>query len=147
MSHRKFLNVDLEDWVYGTIDKYQEGESWKSAWTETYRAIGGTSRSGGEKSCPMMAARTLYEYGRLENRNLSFKECKTSDLWHHSRNGTYAILATRLLRANSRVNKTTLWRGIQNAVWRDVAAEPARTDQGAAALTFQLWHLHLIKCC
>ena len=145
MSHRIFLKVDLEDWVYGTIDKCQQGESWRSAWIETYRAIGGVSVSSGEKHCPMMAARTLFEYGRLKNRSLSFTECRISDLWHYSRNGTYAILATRLLHTDSSMDKNTLWRRIQHAVVNEVGAIPAGSDQGGAALTFQLWHLDLIK--
>ena len=93
----------------------------------------------------MIAARTLYEYGRLKNSGLSFKDCEIPELWNHSRNGTYAIVATRLLRADSSLNKNTLWREIQRAVRREVGEEPAGLDQGGPTLTFQLWHLGLIE--
>ena len=73
----------------------------------------------------MMAARTLYELGRLKNGGLSFRDCEIPELWNHSRNGTYAILATRLLRANPHLSKTSLWREIQQAVRREVGDEPA----------------------
>ena len=76
MPHRVFYNVDLAVWVYGTIEKCRQGESWRPAWIETYREIGGVSETSGEKSCPMMAARTLYEYGRLKNGGLPFRECE-----------------------------------------------------------------------
>ena len=145
MSHRVFYNVDLAAWVYGTIEKCLQGEAWRPAWIETYRVIGGVSESSGKKPCPMIAARTLYEYGRLKNSGLPFKECEMPELWNHSRNGTYAILATRLLRADSSLNKNTLWREIQRAVRREVGEEPADSNQGGPTLTFQLWHLGLIR--
>ena len=99
----------------------------------------------GEQLRPMIAARTLYEYGRLKNGGVPFRECEIPDLWNHSRNGTYAILATRLLRADSSLNKNSLWREIQRAVRREVGEEPADSNQGGPTLTFQLWHLGLIK--
>ena len=145
MSHRVFYNVDLAAWVYGTIEKSLQGKAWRPAWIETYRAIGGVSESSGKKPCPMIAARTLYEYGRLKNSGLPFKEWEIPELWNHSRNGTYAILATRLLRVDSGLNKNTLWREIQRAVRREVGEEPAGSNQGGPTLTFQLWHLGLIE--
>ena len=107
MPHRVFYNVDLAAWVYGTVEKHRQGVSWQSAWVGTYREIGGVSKTSGEKVCPMMAARTLYELGRLENGGLPFRDCEISELWNHSRNGTYAILATRLLRAKPHLRKTS----------------------------------------
>ena len=144
MPHRVFHNVDLAAWVYGTIEKCLQGESWRPAWIKTYRDIGGVSESVGEKSCPMIAARTIYEYGRLENGELPFRECEIPELWNHSRNGTYAILATRLLRADANLNKTSLWLEIQRALRREVGDEPAGSNQGGPTLAFQLWHLGLI---
>ena len=143
MPHRVFYSVDLAAWVYRTIEKHRQGTSWPRAWVETYREIGGATSSG-EKVCPMMAARTLYELGRLKNGGLSFRDCEIPELWNHSRNGTYAILATRLLRANPHLSKTSLWREIQQAVRREVGDEPARTNQGGPMLAYQLWHLGLI---
>ena len=60
--HQMFYNIDLTAWLYGTIQKHRQGESWHSAWVETYREIGGVSETSGEKRCPMIAARTLYEF-------------------------------------------------------------------------------------
>ena len=74
MPHRVFYTVDLAAWVYGTIEKCRQGESWRPAWIKTYREIEGVSENNGKKSCPMVAARTLYEYGRLKNGGLPFRE-------------------------------------------------------------------------
>ena len=144
MFYRNFFKVDLVKWVYGTVDKYQHGESWGQAWPETYREIGGLSESVGLKGCPMEAAKTLYEHGRLKNGGIPFRDCVIPELWKASKNGTYAILATRLLRENPSLSKTELWREIQRAVRREVGEEPAGSDQGGPKLTFQLWHLGLI---
>ena len=144
MSNRNFWKVDLVKWVYGTVDKYQRGKSWGDAWLETYREIGGLSESVGRKVCPRVAANTLYEHGRLKNGGIPFRDCVIPELWEASKNGTYAILATRLLRENPSLSKTELWREIQRAVRREVGEEPAGSDQGGPKLTFQLWHLGLI---
>lgn len=144
MPHRVFYNVDLAAWVYGTIEKHRQGVSWPAAWFGTYEDIGGVSRSIGTKGCPMTAARTLYEFGRIKNGGMPFRDCDILELWNLSKNGTYAILATRLLHANSDLSKASLWREIQQTVRRDVGEEPARTDQGATRLTYQLWHLGLV---
>ena len=145
MPHRVFYNVDLAAWVHGTIEKCRQGESWRPAWIKTYREIGGVSKNSGKKSCPMVAARTLYEYGRLKNGGLPFRECEIPELWNQSRNGTYAILATRLLRADSSLNKNSLCREIRRAVRSEVGEGLAGLDEDGPRLTFQLWQLGLIK--
>ena len=81
----------------------------------------------GKMPCPL-AAQTLYEFGRLKEGGLPFRDCEISELWTRSRNGTYAILATRLLRANPQLNKTSLWLEIQQAVRREVGDEPAGSN-------------------
>ena len=144
MPHQIFYKIDLTAWLYGTIQKRRQGDSWQSAWVETYREIGGVSKTSGEKHCPMIAARTLYEFGRIKNCGLPFRHCEILELWNHSRNGTYAILATRLLRANPHMSKTLLWSEIQQTVRREVGDQPARTNQGGPSLTYHLWHLGLI---
>jgi len=144
MPHRIFYNVDLAAWVYGTIEKHRQGVSWPDAWFETYEDIGGVSTSSGTKGCPKTAARTLYELGRIKNGGMPFRACDILELWNLSRNGTYAILATRLLRANPGLSKASLWREIQRTVRREVGEEPARTNQGGPTLAYQLWHLGLI---
>ena len=113
MPHQIFYNIDLAAWVYGTIPKPRKALSWHSAWVETHREIGGVSKTSGEKHCPMIAARTLYEMGRIKNGGLPFRHCEILELWNHSRKGTYAILATRLLRASPHLSKTLLWSEIQ----------------------------------
>ena len=97
MPHQISYNVDLVDWVYGTVEKHRRGASWQSAWNETYRKIAGMSKSTGEKGCPREAAKTLYEFGRLKDGGMPFRYCKIPELWTRSKNGTYAMLATRLL--------------------------------------------------
>ena len=144
MRHRIFYKVDLAAWVYGTVEKLGQGVSWQAAWVETYREIGGESKTSGKKVCPMMAARTLYELGRLKNAGLPFRDCEIPELWNRSKNGTYAILATRLLRASPHMTKASLWSEIQQAVRREVGEEPACSNQGGPTLAYQLWRLGLI---
>ena len=144
MSYRNFLKVDLVKWVYGAVDKYQHGESWRQAWPETYRKIGGLSGNTGRKGCPMEAAKILYEYGRLKGCGMPFRDCVIPELWKVSRNGTYAILVTKLLSENPNLSKVELWREIQGTVRCEISEEPAGSDQGGTKLTFQLWHLGLI---
>ena len=92
----------------------------------------------------MVAANTLYQFGRLTNAGMPFSECDIPGLWRQSRNGTYAMLALRLLQANPESGKAALWREIQKAVRRETGDEPAGTNQGGPTVAFQLWHLGLI---
>ena len=144
MDHGVFLGVDLRRWVYGTIEKAGRGDSWGDAWTRTYREIGGCSKSTGKKGCPMVAARTLYEYGRICGGGKPFQDCDIEHLWRLSKNGTYAMLALRLLGTDPTLNKTRLWSRIQDTVRCEMGAEPAASNQGGPTLAFQLWHLGLI---
>ena len=144
MDNRIFYRVNLAEWVYGTIAKQRQGASWQSAWVETYREIGGVAITTGKKACPMLAAKTLYEYGRIKDGGLPFRSSDIPELWSQSRNGTYAILATGLLRTSPHLSKASLWREVQRAVRRKVGEEPARTNQGGVSLAYQLWRLGLI---
>ena len=144
MDHGTFLGVDLRRWIYGTIEKTGRGDAWSDAWTRTYREIGGRSESTGRKGCPMAAARTIYDYGRIRGAGVPFAVCDTGPLWRRSRNGTYAMLALRLLRTEPVLNKTRLWSRIQDIVRRELGAEPARSNQGGPTLAFQLWQLGFI---
>ena len=80
MTHRTSLNVDLEAWVYGAIEKHRQGDTWRRAWFETYREIEGMSETSGQKDCPRIAARTLYQLGRLEDGGLPFRTCDIPEL-------------------------------------------------------------------
>ena len=140
-----FMKVDLEKWVYGTIDKHRKGQPWNDAWLSTYREIGGQSNHSGQKGCPRAAAETLYEFGRLKNTDRPFKRYDISELWHRRRNGTYAIIAIRLLRYNPNLSLTDLWSKIKRTVRAKTGDEPARSNQGGPTLAYQLWHAELIE--
>jgi len=73
----------------------------------------------------MKAAETLYQLGRLKRAGVPFTECEIPELWNRTKNGTYAVLATRLLRSNTDLNKTSLWLEIQRAVRREIRASSA----------------------
>jgi len=92
----------------------------------------------------MEAAKTLYEYGRIKGCGMPFRDCVMPELWRVSRNGAYAILATKLLSENPNLSKVELWHEIQRTVRREISEEPDGSDQGGSKLTFQLWHLGLI---
>ena len=144
MKDRIFLAVDALDWVYGTIEKVQRGTTWSAAWRATYREIGGRSDESGRKGCPMAAARTLYEFGRIRDTGMPFLECDIVDLWRRSRNGTYAMLAIRLLRDDSAPRQAPLWNRIQDAVRLETGDEPAVSNQGGPTLAFLLWRQGVI---
>ena len=79
-----------------------------------------------------------------------YKDCYIPELWEISRNGTYAILATQLLRVKPNLskdeNKDKLWSKIQWAVRREVGGDfdlPCK-DAGGAEVASKLWRLGLI---
>ena len=145
MSHRDFYKVDLIAWVYGTIDRHSQGAAWRPAWIETYRAIGGASRSSGEKGCPMVAARTLYEYGdsRIADRRTGNASCPNCGTVHGTGRTRFSPPGC-CVRIRG-LSKSALWLEIQRAVKRELGEEPAVSNQGGPTLTFQLWHLGLIR--
>ena len=147
MNHRIYMRIDLEKWVCGTIDRHRHGLSWPQAWIATYRSLGGGSEASGTKSCPRRAAETIYRFGRLRNASVPCSDCDMSELWHRTgnRNGAYAMLAARLLCANPDLDRTALCREVREAVRREAGGKPARTDQGAATVTFKLWCLRLVE--
>ncbi len=137
----------LECWIYGTIEKCQQGESWSDAWCKTYRELGGESEENGKKSCRMKAAEALYEFGRIKDSGRPFKDCSdVSELWTGTlgRNGTYAILATRLLAEKWYPSTAELWKDIREAVKREVGDKPAVNENGGAAVPYKLWCIGLI---
>lgn len=144
MEHRIFMRVDLPDWVFGTVDKVRRGQVWGDAWPATYHEIGGRSCHTGSKGCPMAAARTLYEYGRIRGCGVAYRDCDLRDLWVRQKNGTYAMLAIRLLREQPELGKPVLWERIRETVRREFGDEPAVSNQGGPTLAFQLFHLGLV---
>ena len=110
---------------------------------------GGGGRGGeasvGEKVCPRSAARTLYEFGRIKNGGLPFVTgFSIPQLWKNKlggKNGTYAILTTRLLREKPHLSEDldSLWREIRQAVKREVDYDAPKRDEGAMEVAYQLW--------
>ncbi|MCA1773169.1 MAG: hypothetical protein LC677_11395 [Halomonas sp.] len=142
---RIFLKVDVLAWVEGTIAKVKFGEEWNSAWQRTYSEIGGTSQETGRKSCPMVAARTLYELGRILNNGLPSKAILSEVCEKHSKNGAYAIAAIDCLNRNPALTPTALWSQVQDRIRDDLGVEPAASNQGGATLTYKLWHLGVVQ--
>ena len=142
----KFLNVDLESWVFGTIKKVQQsGINWNAAWKQTYEEIGGKSPESGRKGCPMKGAETLYLLGRINGGNMPFKASSFHDVCQNfSKNGAYAILALDVLSQEPGILLTALWCRIQTRV-RELGECPAKSNQGGPTVAFKLWHLGLIN--
>jgi len=145
INDRVFLKVDLLDWIEGTIKKFEAGQAWNSAWRQTYSEIGGRSEESGKKVCPMAAARTLYEMGRIT----SYGKAKTLPLSQviegYSKNGAYAIAAVEYLQKNPNINSTALWKEIQRRIRSETGVEPAGSNQGGPTLTYKLWKLGRIQ--
>jgi hypothetical protein len=145
-QERIFLKVDLPSWIEGTITKVEGGVGWNIAWQETYREIGGQSIETGKKACPMNAAKTLYELGRLNGHGRNPQAISLTDVWQtYSKNGAYAIAAIECLNNEPNLPLATLWQMIQNKIRQNIGEEPAVSNQGGPTLTFKLWHLGLIQ--
>ena len=142
---KKSSKVNLVERVLKTIEIRQgESRSWTTAWREAYKELGGIKPEVGKKSCPMKGARTLYEYGRIKNTKIKFaKDLRICDVWNDKnlggKNGTYAILATNLLREKPDLSNTELWEEIQEAVMDEVGYEAPSKDEGAMEVAYQLW--------
>ncbi len=142
--HRIMLEVDLVDWVTGTICKVQNNENWNKAWLDTYFELGGKSEGSGKKSCPKNAARVLYQYGRIKGKIKPYKiflfqDAKDTD----SVNGIYALMAVEELKLNSNLDLKSLINSVHINFRKQFGSAP-NTDQGAIALTYKLWKLDKI---
>ena len=144
MDHRIYMRIDLEKWVYGTIDRHRHGLSWPQAWIATYRSLGGRSDTVGAKSCPKRAAETLYRFGRLRDAGVPWSDCDIPELWHRNPNGAYALIAARLLSVNPDLGNAALWREVCETVRREIGGKSAGSDGGAATVTLKLWRLGLV---
>ena len=141
-QHEIFLNVNIVDWVFGTIRKVQTGISWNDAWQQTYREIGGKSAESGKKACPMNGARTLYEMGRIKHSNkprlnLPFDEVAKN----YSKNGVYTLLALEILSGNPNISLKNLWKLVQQRFEEELNLQPAKSEQGSTKIAYKLWHL------
>jgi len=125
-ANNKFLIVNLELWVFGTIKKVEKGSKWNIAWQDTYREIGGKSLESGKKVCPMSGTKTLYLLGRIKGGNISFKHLSPRVVWEEfSKNGTYAILALECLDRDPNLSLADLWLTVQNRIKSELGEEPA----------------------
>jgi hypothetical protein len=140
-----FFKVDLSSWVEGTISKVQSGEEWNSAWQQTYFELGGTSKETARKPCPMVAARTLYELGRVSSYGEIQEVALIKVLENHSKNGAYAIAAIDCLNHDSTLTLMSLWSQVQERVRAELGVEPAISNQGGTTLTYKLWHLGMLR--
>lgn len=142
---RVFMKVDLPTWVEETIAKHEAGEEWNSAWRHTYAELGGTSEESGKKGCPMAAARTLYELGRIAGHGSVRKIPLSRVSREYSKNGAYAIAAIECLKVDPTQSLTSLWRAIQERIRVETGEEPAVSNQGGPTLTYKLWQLGLLR--
>lgn len=144
-SDQIFLNVDVRAWVLKTITKVESGQEWNSAWTQTYGEIGGKSKATGKKGCPMVAARTLYELGRIKGYGEPQSISLSNVLETHSKNGAYAIAAIDFLNANPQIRLSELWENVQDRIRLELGIEPAKSNQGGVTLTYKLWKLEQLN--
>ena len=140
-----FLKVDLLDWIYGTIQKVQDGEQWNDAWLSTYYEIGGVSHSSGSKACPKNASRTLYQTGRLQNSGIEYKNYDLQEIWQDSKNGVYALIALDILFENESIEYERLKERVYAETMSRFNSAP-RSDQGAIILALKLWRLGKVQC-
>ena len=142
----KFLSVNIEAWIYGTIGKVEEeGIDWNTAWKSTYRELGGKSKNSGKKGCPMIGAQTLYRLGRIKGSRMPYKNLPIRDIFNkYSKNGVYSILTIEYLVHDSSIAMKDLWPRIQQRFQEELDQEPAQSNQGGPTVAFKLWHLNLI---
>lgn len=140
-----FLKVDLSSWFEGTISKVQSGEEWNSAWQQTYFELGGVSEETARKPCPMVAARTLYELGRVSSHGKTQEVALMEVLENHSKNGAYAIAAIDCLNQDPTLTLTSLWSQVQERIRGELGVEPAASNQGGTTLAYKLWHLGIVR--
>lgn len=141
-----FLKVNLKEWVYGTIDKVQQGSEWNNAWEETYKEIGGTSIESGKKPCPKNGAKTLYQLGRIKNSNMPYVSISYKEILNnYSKNGVYAIMVIDILSENPNLSINDLWTRIQKLFIQILEIEPAQSNQGGPSVAYKLWNSGLIN--
>jgi len=149
-KHEKILNVNIEKWIYGTIDKVQERDwEWKEAWRETYFEIGGLEESIANKGCPRKGAEALYELGRIKNTNIEYQN-KTLQYVNDnlSKNGVYSFLAHRILsesEGKSQIELSDLWDNVKRCYLEALCEEPANSNNGATTVAYKLWYLKLMN--
>jgi len=140
-----FLNVDLLKWVYGTVEKVQNGAQWNDSWKSTYLDIGGISKYSSKKSCPMNASRVLYETGRITGCGIDYKYTNLQDVWRDTKNGVYALIAIDVILNDKSIDYEQLKKLVYAETLTQFKSAP-KTDQGAIRLVFMLWKLGKVQC-
>ena len=139
-----FYNINLKDWVLGTIKKVEHGADWNCAWLKTYFGLGGKSRESGTKGCPKKGAETLYLLGRIKGFG-RFQNPGLGDIRrNYSKNGVYAILALEYIQREPNMSQSELWHKIKERFRRELNEKPAESNQGGPTVAYKLWYLGLI---
>lgn len=105
----------------------------------------GAKLSNAKKGCPLTAARTLYELGRIKNSGMPFKELSLRQVCDdYSKNGAYAILAIRIIAEETEISQSGLWNRVKILFEDELDDKPAKTNQGGATIALKLWKNNLI---
>jgi len=139
----KFFNVNLIEWIEKTIRKMGisiDSNLWNSNWYESYFECGGQNSESGKKVCPKKAAYTLFYLGRIKGTNRPFLNWDYTQIKTKlSKNGVYAIMAINILKNESSLNITELFKEIQREYRKYFDDEPANSNQGGPTLAFKLF--------
>lgn len=143
--------IDAREWIRKTIEKMGNSETessseWNRFWEETYFELGGKSYYVARKGCPKKAGYTLWYLGRIKGSNRERVEMPIDEVKSQlSKNGAYAILGQEILSKSSNLNKTDLFRMIQDEYRKRTNDEPAGSDQGGPTLTWILFKAGMLK--
>lgn len=143
--------IDAREWIRKTIEKMENHETedrleWNRFWEETYFELGGKSYSVAHKGCPKKAGYTLWYLGRIKGSNRERVEMPIDEVTNRcSKNGAYAILGQEILSKSSNLNKTDLFRMIQDEYRIRTKDDPAKSDQGGPTLTWILFKAEMLK--
>ena len=142
--------IPVARWVGGTIQKMVrartvERRDWARFWFDTYRELGGTSRTSGTKGCPRSAAYGLWFLGRVagaDRPRLCWPLQRVMD--ELGRNAAYAILAMDFA-SEARGELTQTWQQVQQEFRKSTGKEPARSEQGEVRLALALREFPALK--
>ena len=135
------FKIDIEDWVLGTVNKYETGSNWDDSWSDTYYELGGCKYSVSVKGCPKIAAKTLYKLGRFKNTNSSYQEISFKAVCEkYSKNGMYSLMTLKFLQQNSNLTYKEVWEFVKNSLLDDFKID-LNFDQGAVKVAYRMWQL------
>ena len=147
----KLSLIVAKDWILKTTEKMknnnkEDTSSWNFYWEETYSELGGKKESVAHKGCPKKAGYTLWYLGRIKNTGRERIEMDITDILDEiSKNGAYAILGQEILYENPELNKSSLFRIIQEEFKKRTKEEPAKSNQGGPTLTWILFKEGLLQ--